>query len=207
MEKEKLLEEIVRLEWPMFHLVNGDTRADCQENYPVFEKMRRSQFSVWDEAALEAYREDLLAAEQEGRNLLRDKYINMMASTEPEHYELFREELPPVSEAKERLVEEIWQIMLPQTVELRRRYPNVGRMGRPLRTADEVHGYASVETYEKGELLTYSEKTLTALLACIRARAAQGVSFAAAIQENGILSMGYASMEEAEEDAKRQLAP
>ena len=206
MEKEKLLEDIVRLEWPMFHLVNGDTRADCQENYPVCEKMRRSQFSVWNEEALSAYREDLLAAEAEGRNLLRDKYINMMASTEPEHYELFRGELPPVSPEKERLVEEIWQIMLPQTVELRRRYPNVGKMGRPLRSADERNGYASVETYEKGELLTYSEKTLAALLACIRAREAEGVSFAARIQENGVLSMGYASMEEAEEDARRQLS-
>ena len=207
MEKEQLLEAIVELEWPMFHEVNGDTRADCQENYPVFEKMRRSQFSVWNEEALSAYHEDLLAARKADHNLLRDKYIHMMASTDPVHYVLFREELPPVSEEKQRLVEEIWQIMLPQTVELRRRYPNVGKLGRPLRSSDEVDGYASVETYEKGELMTYSEKTLRALLAWLRAQAEAGVSAAARIQENGILSMGYASMEEAEEDAKRQLRP
>ena len=62
-----------------------------------------------------------------------------------------------------------------------------------------------METYEKGELMTYGEKTLRALLAWLRSQAEAGVSIAAKIQENGILSVGYASMEEAEEDAKRQL--
>ncbi len=205
MEKEKIIDSIVELEWPMFREVNGDTRADCQENYPMFVNMRTSQFSAWNGEALAAYREDLLAARAAGRNLLRDKYIHMMASTDPEGYLHFLPELPPVSDEKRELVEKIWQIMLPQTVELRRRYPNVGRMGRPLRSADERNGYASVETYEKGELMTYSEKTLRALLAWIEAQAAAGVSVAAQIQTNGILSVGYASMEEAEEDAKRQL--
>ena len=129
----------------------------------------------------------------------------MMASTDPEGYLHFLPELPPVSEEKKALVEEIWQIMLPQTIELRRKYPNVGKLGRPLLSADERNGYASVETYEKGELMTYGEKTLRALLAWLRSQAEAGVSIAAKIQENGILSVGYASMEEAEEDAKRQL--
>ena len=171
----------------------------------MFVNMRTSQFSAWNEEALSAYREDLLAAQGEGRNLLRDKYIHMMASTDPEGYLHFLPELPPVSEEKKQLVEAIWQIMLPQTVELRRKYPNVGKLGRPLLSSDERNGYASVETYEKGELMTYSEKTLRALLAWIRSQAETGVSVAAQIQESGILSVGYASMEEAEEDAKRQL--
>ena len=129
---------------PMFRDVNGDTRADCQENYPMFVNMRTSQFSAWNEEALSAYREDLRSAEGEGRNLLRDKYIHMMASTDPEGYLHFLPELPPVSEEKKALVEEIWQIMLPQTIELRRKYPNVGKLGRPLLSADERNGYASV---------------------------------------------------------------
>ncbi len=205
MDKEKIIESIIELEWPMFREVNGDTRADCQENYPMFVNMRTAQFSAWNGEALSAYREDLRAAEGEGRNLLRDKYIHMMASTDPAGYLHFLPELPPVSEEKKQLVEAIWQIMLPQTVELRRKYPNVGKLGRPLLSADERNGYASVETYEKGELMTYSEKTLRALLAWIRGQAEAGVSVAAQIQESGILSVGYASMEEAEEDAKRQL--
>ena len=117
MEKEKLIDSIIELEWPMFRDVNGDTRADCQENYPMFVNMRTSQFSAWNEEALSAYREDLRSAEGEGRNLLRDKYIHMMASTDPEGYLHFLPELPPVSEEKKALVEEIWQIMLPQTID------------------------------------------------------------------------------------------
>lgn len=201
MEKESIVKEIIDLEWPMFHEVNGDTRADCQNDRPMFVRMRHAQFSVWSEEALLAYREDLLAAGREGRNLLRDKYIHMMASTDPVHYAVFRPELPPVSPEKETLVEAIWQILLRQTVELRRKYPAVGRMGRPLRSADEVDGYASVETYEKGELLTYSEATLRALLRAVEDGEKAGVSFAERIQENGIRSMGYASLAEAEEDA------
>ena len=185
MEKEQLIDSIVELEWPMFRVVNGDTRADCQENYPMFVNMRTSQFSAWNEEALSAYREDLLAAAGEGRNLLRDKYIHMMSSTDPEGYLHFLPELPPVSEEKKLLVEAIWQLMLPQTVELRRKYPSVGKMGRPLLSSDERCGYASVETYEKGELMTYSEKTLRALLAWIRDRAEAGISVAAQIQGEG----------------------
>lgn len=204
MTKKELIDAIVELEWPMFHEVNGDTRADCQENRPVFVNMRTAQFSEWSEEALEAYRQDLQAAAAEGRNLLRDKYIHMMASTEPEHYEVFSRELPPASEEKLRLAEEIWQILLKQTIELRRQYPAVGKMGRPLRSSEEVGGYASVETYEKGELMTYSEKTLAALLRHIRAMEAAGKSYAVRVQENGLVTMGYASLAEAEEDARRR---
>ena len=65
MDKKTIIDGIVELEWPMFREVNGDTRADCQENYPMFVNMRTSQFSAWNEEALLAYEEDLLAAEKE----------------------------------------------------------------------------------------------------------------------------------------------
>ena len=52
MTKKELIDAIVELEWPMFHEVNGDTRADCQENRPVFVNMRTAQFSEWSEEAL-----------------------------------------------------------------------------------------------------------------------------------------------------------
>ncbi|MCR4770908.1 MAG: DUF4125 family protein [Oscillospiraceae bacterium] len=207
MDKETLVKSIIELEWPMFRDVNGDDRADCQENEPMFVKMRSAQFSVWNEQTLLSYRDDLIAAKKEGRNLLRDKYINMMASTDPELYARMKRELPEPGEKKLELTESIWRILLRQTVLLRSRYPEVGRLGRPLLAADERDGWASVETYEKGELLTYSEKTLALLLQCIRGMEAEGVSFAERIQENGVMSEGYASLEEAERDAARRRRP
>ncbi len=203
MEKKSLVEEIIRLEWPMFREVNGDERADCQKNYPMFVAMRGAQFAAWDEASLLSYRGDLEAAVLAGRNLLRDKYIHMMETTEPEHYAHFRRELPPVSQRKRDLAAAIWEILLPQTVEFRQKYPAIARLGRPLLASQERNGYASVETYEKGELLTYSEETLEKLLRHIRAQAERGISFAAEIQERGLRNQGYDSPEEAEEDARR----
>ena len=203
MDKKSLVEEIIRLEWPMFQEVNGDERADCQENRPMFIAMREAQFAAWDEETLASYVRDLEAAALEGRNLLRDKYIHMMESTEPEHYAYFREELPPVSPRKRELAAAIWAILLPQTAAFREKYPAVARHGRPLLAAQERSGYASVETYEKGELLTYSEATLERLLRCIREKEAQGISFAAEIQTRGMLNQGFRSMEEAEEEAER----
>ena len=204
MEKERTVESVIELEWPMFRAVNGDDRAECQENEPMFRAMRRAQFSVWSEQALLSYRDDLVAAGKEGRNLLRDKYINMMASTDPELYSRLKRELPEPGEEKLELVGSIWRILLAQTRALRLRYPEVGRLGRPLLAADEREGWASVETYEKGELLTYSEKTLALLLQCIRDMEAEGISFAERIQENGVIAGGYASLEEAERDAARR---
>ncbi len=203
MENKSLIEEIVRQEWPMFREVNGEERADCQENYPMFVAMREAQFSAWDEASLRSYLGDLEDAREEGRNLLRDKYIHMMESTEPEHYVYFREELPPVSERKRALVAAIWALLLPQTRAFREKYPNVARHGRPLLSSQERFGYASVETYEKGELMTYSEETLEKLKRCIEEKEARGVSFAAEIQTRGMLNQGFHSMEEAEEEARR----
>ena len=203
MDKKSLIEEIIRLEWPMFQEVNGEERADCQENHPMFVAMREAQFSAWDEESLRSYLGDLEEALREGRNLLRDKYIHMMESTEPEHYVYFREELPPASEAKRALVEAIWALLLPQTVEFRQKYPAVARHGRPLLASEERFGYASVETYEKGELMTYSEGTLEKLKRCIEEKKARGISFASEIQTRGMLNQGFRSMEEAEEEAGR----
>ena len=59
--------------------------------------------------------------------------------------------------------------MLAQTERLREKYPAVALGGRPLRASEETEGWASIETYQCGELATYSEKTLAALLEHITA--------------------------------------
>ena len=42
MDKKALIDAILEKEWPMFHNVNGEERASCQNDYPVFEIMRRA---------------------------------------------------------------------------------------------------------------------------------------------------------------------
>jgi hypothetical protein len=198
MDKTALIDAILEKEWPMFHNVNGAERADCQNDFPVFQIMRRAQYKAWSDAALEAYLADITAAEAEGRNLAREKYIRMMESTDPRGYEHFSGELPPVSEEKRALCEAIWAKMLVQTERMRETYPILALGGRPLHASEERDGWASIETYQTSELNTYSEETLEKLLAHIKDMQAKGEDFVYKIQENSVTCLGYKDMREAE---------
>ncbi len=48
MQNNKLIAQILDLEWPMFHGVNGEDRVDCQENESVFRAMRSAMYTAWD---------------------------------------------------------------------------------------------------------------------------------------------------------------
>ena len=72
MDKKALIDAILEKEWPMFHNVNGEERASCQNDYPVFEIMRKAQYEAWSAEALAAYLNDITAAAEAGRNLARE---------------------------------------------------------------------------------------------------------------------------------------
>ena len=191
------IKQIIDLEWEMFHNVNGEDRVGCQDERPTFTLMRNAQFSAWDDATTASYLEDLKDAVANGRSLVREKYIRMMECSDPVGYEKFKVDLPSDSEEKKQLVEDIWQIMLAQTEKIREKYPILALGGRPLHASEEK-GWPSVETYQKGELFTYSENTLKSLLAHAKALDAQGISLAYNIQENSVLCLGYKTMQQAE---------
>jgi hypothetical protein len=198
------VEQIVFLEWNMFQLVNEGTgaRADCQDDYETFAGMRRGQYAAWSETAREAYLTDLIVAAQAGRNLIAEKYIHMMRPTSPARYaELAKDIVLPNARAQ-ALAGEICAKLLEQTVKLREAYPYVSGSGRPLRTSEDYSGVTSIETYQLGELYTYSEATLTALREHIAALEAQGVSLAEEILLNSVKFYGYKTLEEAEAATK-----
>lgn len=189
--------QIIDIEWEMFHNVNRDRRENCQDQQRTFELMRNAQYDAWNEETRLSYLEDLKKAVADGRSLVREKYIHMMKNMEPENYEAFKSELKDVTDKKIALSEEIWSHLLAQTEKIREKYPVLALGGRPLHASEEK-GWASVETYQKGELLTFSEKTLELLLQHIKDLEAQGKDLAYMIQENSILCLGYKTMEEAE---------
>ena len=197
MTKAELIQQIVDKEWPMFHNVNGEERVDCQEDKQTFVNMRTAQFNVWDEASLESYNKDLDAAIEAGRSLVKEKYIWMMEHTDPQAFEAFKELLPEPSEKTNKLVADIWAIMLAQTEELRKSYPLLALGGRPLHASEEKQ-WASIETYQTSELRTFSEETLEKLLAHIKAMQASGEDFVYKIQENSVTCLGYKNMKDAE---------
>lgn len=166
-EKESLIRKIVIIEWELFDRVsNAGGRASCQDDWETFDIMRRSQFSIWDMDSLQSYWEDLNAAKSENRNLLTEKYAYMMQDTCPQEYQKIADQLPVLSREKQKLVSELTEVQTRWMETFHQSHPCFGGRGRAVRKIQAGPGEASVETYARGELSTYSEKTLRCLKTC-----------------------------------------
>ena len=197
--KNESIDKIIAIEWIMFTAVNeGYETADCQEDLVTFRGMRKAQFSAWSQESVNSYLLDLENAQSIGRNLVEEKYIHMMKTTEPIKYEALLERVAYPSETERSLANEISSILLDQTKSLFDNFPFVAGQGRPL-FSEQDYGGISIETYQLGELMTYSEKTLTSLRDHIHKLNENGVSLARAILENTVHFYGYESLDVAEE--------
>jgi hypothetical protein len=197
------IDDIVLIEWEMFQAVNeGGPRADCQNDRRTFEGMRRAQFLAWSDESRQAYFEDLTNAVRDGRNLVAEKYIHMMASTSPAQYAQLARNIPLPNTMQESLAREISDKLLKQTANLHKTYPHLAYSGRPLRADMDISGVISIETYQLGELFTYSENTLRLLKDHLLSLEKEGRSLAAEILENTVRFYGYTSLESAEAAVK-----
>jgi len=175
--KADLIGSIVQAEWEMFQVVpNAGGPASCQQDFETFEIMRSSQAVSWSEAALESYLGDLVAAQRSGRNLLTEKYARMMKSTAPAEYLALEHLLPALDAADLRLIDAIVEVVLRWENDLSARFPHIVERGRPIYATEDRPGLTSVETYLRGELATYSRRTLELYLNHVRAQAEAGVN-------------------------------
>ena len=198
---EDIIESIIQMEWEFFDKVeNEGGRASCQDNWETFSKMRRSQYMAWPLPLLESWKADLVRANEEGRNPLTEKYGYMMCISDPESNTEIIRRLPTVSPEKRQTARRIVDRLIPQNETFRSRYPRVSARGRPLRTSEEpAAGWTSIETYELGELWTYSQKTLELFQANLDTFEKEGKSYPETVVENGLKLRGFKSLEEAEE--------
>ncbi|WP_094729315.1 DUF4125 family protein [Bifidobacterium hapali] len=158
----RIIESIVRHEWDQFQRTNNEGgRAACQGNWPVFNQMRTSQFLTWPRPILDSYLNDLVEADQAGRNLVTEKYGRMMASTAPDEYRDHIEPyIPQLSAERLALQERIIAVQVAWAAAFRTRWPKLGAAMRVLTTAEDTPDATSFETYLRGELGTYSDTTL-----------------------------------------------
>ena len=183
-KKESFIRQILKREWEFFQNVHHtEGRADCQNNPQEFEIMRRSQWETLPDEILESYLEDLILAKHRGENIVQDKYARMMKYSAPKEYEVIKNYLPEI----------------PQEKKIIEKYPKLTAKGRPLHSKYDTPNYTSIETYLKGELSSYSIKTLKLYYEYIQNCVSNNINLAENNLENIVLEKGYKTIEEAEE--------
>lgn len=204
--KNEIIDEIVRIEWEMFQAVGEvDGRSPCREDPETFSAMRRAQYNAWPENVCRLLLEDFRKAMEAGRNLVAEKYIHMMRTTDKEQYDFAIESIPQPSEEQKRLAQAVNDRLVQETEAIFQEYPYLARASRPLRSSQDTPYAASVETYQLGELYTYSEATLQALLGYVEASAREGKSVAKQVLENTVRHYGYMNLIQANFGIKEKL--
>ena len=158
---EELVDQIVKLEFKAFDEVkNEGGRAYCQDDWPTFSIMRKSQYLTWNKEMLLQYLYDFSREYELGHNLITEKYGRMMESTAPEKYEEIKDNFPALSEQKKAIIEQIVSVQMVMAEEFAEEYPDVAENARSLHTYEDNIVNTSYETYLRGEISTYSDKML-----------------------------------------------
>jgi hypothetical protein len=88
------------------------------------------------------------------------------------------------------------------------KYPNLMAPARPLACSDDSPHQTSFETYLRGELETYSERTLESLHADIVEKQREGHNMAQELYRHTVKALGYDSLADADEHcANRPVHP
>lgn len=197
--REELAEEIARLEFEAFDKVkNEGGRASCQNDWPTFSIMRKSQYLTWNETMLMQYLFDFRREYAKGHNLIEEKYGRMMESTAPERYAQIEGYFPELTEEKKAIIQQICSMQVSWMEEFAREYPALADNARSIHSYEDNPFDTSYETYLRGELGTYSDKMLELYGRYIVEYARSGKNPAQDIMGNSVRMYGYGSIEEAE---------
>ena len=204
-KKEKLIEQLVKLEWKNFDKVrNEGGRADCQDDWDTFSIMRTSQYLTWTEEMLQSYILDFETAMARGWNLVTEKYGRMMEYTAPKSFEDIKDNFPVLSEEKKAIIEEIVKIQVAWMEDFACRYPYMAGNSRAIHTYEDTTFSTSFETYLRGEMRTYSDRTLDLYGRFIISYLQAERNLTKDIMTNTAMLYGYESLEKAEELLKMQ---
>ena len=196
-------EALIKEEWQNFHAVNNEGgKADCQNDPETFFIMRRCQFTCWSEELVESWHNDLINAKKEGRNLLSEKYAWMMKYTAPFEFGRISHLLRFPTITAEEIISEIVETEVKWMEEYEKQYPYMAAGNRPVHSSADSEYVTSFETYLRGELHTYSEKTLKLYLDMIRNLKKDGKSLSLTVMDAMVKAYGYKDIDDAEYQQK-----
>ncbi len=202
---DQLVEQIAKTEFKAFDKVqNVGGRASCQNDWPTFSVMRKSQYMTWNRTMLLQYLYDFIREFSLGHNLIEEKYGRMMESTAPEEYEAIKDHFPVISPEKKTIIEQIVQLQVSWMEDFAKKYPALAENARSIHTGDDNIANTSYETYLRGEISTYSDKMLELYGRYVVEYAHNGKNLAFDIMTNSVHLYGYTDLDSAERLTKQQ---
>ena len=198
--RDEIIDEIIKIEFEAFDKVqNKDGRAGCQDDWPTFSVMRKSQYMTWTDEMLKTLLKLWKDNSARGWNMITEKYARMMESTAPDEYKELEPNLPVRSLETRAIVDQIVDIQVGWMEEFAKEYPKLAGDARDITSASDSLNNTSYETYLRGELLTYSEELIKMYGEFIVKLFQDGKNLAKMTIENTVHLEGYESLEEAEE--------
>ena len=183
-KKNTLISAIIDIELDMFIDVPTKGRCRCKEAPEGLRTHRKAQFMAWSLETLDSYLDDLDTARQKGMNLMHQKYVIMNHKIK--------------GRIRDHIIEKILDIQLQWQRAVLEKYPNMMRLARPLSSSSDTDDCTSFETYLRGELETYSQRTLRLLYEDMKMKSDQGVNMSEEIYSFLAIELGYSSLQEAE---------
>jgi len=193
---DELVRKVAKTEFEAFDKVkNEGGRASCQNDWPTFSIMRRSQYLTWNRSMLLQYLYDFNREMSLGHNLITEKYGRMMESTAKEKYEKIKDNFEVLSEEKKRVIEQIVAIQMDMVEAFGKNHPLLASNARSFHTYEDNMNNTSYETYLRGEISTYSDKMLQLygrfVVNCLQ----NGINIAEETIKNTGKLYGYSSLE------------
>ncbi len=201
--KEELVNKIARLEFKAFDEVkNEGGRASCQDDWPTFSVMRKSQYLTWNKDMLVQYYYDFTREYEKGHNLITEKYGRMMENTAPDRYEAIKDYFPILSEQKKAIIEQVVALQMSMTDEFGKEYPGLSGNARSFYSVDDNLYNTSYETYLRGEISTYSDKMLQLYAGYVVDCVKNGINIAKETISNTAILYGFKDLESFEKSSK-----
>jgi hypothetical protein len=144
LNRREIIENILDIEWKMFQQVKSAIPASCQLMPEAFRRIRGSVYETWSEEALKSCLLDFEKAQQDGRNLLTEKYAQMDGL------------ITPVQ--KNPLIDEIVAIETDWQKDIRRNYPTL--YNHVCRSTNPFNDGRNFTVYLRSELQTYGDRTI-----------------------------------------------
>jgi hypothetical protein len=181
-DRDRLIQEILDMEWEMFQGVKSATPASCQNSPVKFRQVRGSIFHLWPPELMAAYLMTLTRARLLGRNLITEKYARMDNLIAPL--------------TTNPLIDKIVEIETQWQEEIRQRHPALYQ--RTCRSTDKTDDGMNFSVYLKCELETYGDQAIDIYYEWVHQAKHFGVNYSLTMLNHLVLKSGFKDIETAE---------